>query len=258
MHRSSFRPSNDKTGSLQTASRPAAHSSMGSSGLSGGSPKVSLVDGCKAKYFLLVVCGLGALLIMHRWTFESPAAQNTLLGNGSNLQSVSSIDQGPSEAFRQGHENDLQEERGSLNGHEGPSRSQQSRQQDDEQQQQQSDEPQGKQQQQGGERSQDREPVPLPTPKQQVSFLNAQNYFNKSKEMLLSEPSVYGPVEKEGILNLDDWSMRHVPDRVEDFVSWRMARSKGIAPADESSYTCAAADHPPTSYPGCHVFVNEK
>jgi hypothetical protein len=232
---------------------------MGAGSLNGVSSKGSLLDGCKAKYFLLVVCGFGALLIMHRWTSEGQSPQSSLLADGPGLQSYSGIVHGASDAFLLEKKNSLQEERGAVKGLADYSNLQQSQQQEDEQKQQ-GEQLGGEQEEQQEEQEEDSQgPVPLPAPKQQqVSFLDAQDHFKSSKEMLLSEPSVYGSVQKEGILNLDDWSMRHVPDRVEDFVGWRMNRTKGVPPADENSYTCAAADHPPTSYPGCHVFINEK
>eukprot|EP00775_Hariotina_reticulata_P010221 gene10221-10381_t len=67
-------------------------------------------------------------------------------------------------------------------------------------------------------------------------------------------------MQKAGVLDPTAWSANYSDARLDSFLSWRLNRTKaggaGLASAD--SYSCAAADHPPHPFPGCHVFVNHQ
>lgn len=93
-----------------------------------------------------------------------------------------------------------------------------------------------------------------------VSFLQAQHSIKDPADAMARRPAVHGRVQKAGMTDPVAWANNHTDARRNSFLSWRLARSRegGPGPADESSYTCPAADHPPLPFPGCHVFVNHQ
>ncbi|KAF8073165.1 hypothetical protein HT031_000826 [Scenedesmus sp. PABB004] len=73
------------------------------------------------------------------------------------------------------------------------------------------------------------------------------------------QPTIWGPVAKKGHLAWEAWSTKQSEARFDSFLSWRLNRTlRGQGAATRESYTCAAADHPPLPFPGCHVFINHK
>lgn len=93
-----------------------------------------------------------------------------------------------------------------------------------------------------------------------MSFLAAQAGIKDSGEALSRHPAVHGHVEKAGMADPRSWLNNHTDERLDSFLSWRLGRVRagGAGPANETSYTCPAADHPPLPFPGCHVFVNHQ
>lgn len=79
-------------------------------------------------------------------------------------------------------------------------------------------------------------------------------------QALSSRPTVHGHVHKAGMADPVCWLKDHTDERLDSFMGWRLNRTRAGAhsPASQAAYTCAAADHPPLPFPGCHVFVNHK
>jgi hypothetical protein len=83
-------------------------------------------------------------------------------------------------------------------------------------------------------------------------------------EALELSPSKHGWSNKTGVADLAAWALREDGRRLDDFFGWRTDRCAAArdpqAEAESvrsgSAFTCAAARHPPTPFPGCHVFVN--
>lgn len=83
-------------------------------------------------------------------------------------------------------------------------------------------------------------------------------------EALDLSPSRHGWSNKTGVADLAAWALREDGRRLDDFFGWRTDRCAAARdPAAEaeavrsgSAFTCAEARHPPTPFPGCHVFVN--
>lgn len=83
-------------------------------------------------------------------------------------------------------------------------------------------------------------------------------------EALELSPSRHGWVNKTGVADLASWSLAQDEARLDAFFRWRTdkcgaARDPGgdaRAVASGDAFTCAQARHPPTPFPGCHVFVN--
>jgi hypothetical protein len=93
-----------------------------------------------------------------------------------------------------------------------------------------------------------------------LPFLQAQHSIKSPADAMGRHPAVHGHVFKAGMADPMAWLNNHTDDRLDSFLSWRLDRTRagGLGPANEGSYTCAAADHPPLPYPGCHVFVNHE
>jgi hypothetical protein len=93
-----------------------------------------------------------------------------------------------------------------------------------------------------------------------MSFLQAQHSIKDPADAMSRRPAVHGRVQKAGMTDPVAWVSNHTDTRLDSFLSWRLGRTRegGAGPANESSYTCPAADHPPLPFPGCHVFVNHE
>jgi hypothetical protein len=93
-----------------------------------------------------------------------------------------------------------------------------------------------------------------------VPFVSAAVGVAGSADALLRRPSVHGHVAKAGVTDLRAWQSEHSDARLDSFLGWRLNRTRAGGPgaASADSYTCAAADHPPLPFPGCHVFINHK
>jgi hypothetical protein len=93
-----------------------------------------------------------------------------------------------------------------------------------------------------------------------VSFLKARPDVKDPADAMGRRPAVHGRVQKAGMADPVAWVNNHTDTRLDSFLSWRMSRARagGAGPANETSYTCQAADHPPLPFPGCHVFVNHE
>lgn len=98
------------------------------------------------------------------------------------------------------------------------------------------------------------------SPKDQVSFFDVSSNVKSTQDALLMRPAAYGHMQKAGVLDPTAWSANYSDARLDSFLSWRLNRTKagGAGPASADSYSCAAADHPPHPFPGCHVFVNHQ
>jgi hypothetical protein len=94
----------------------------------------------------------------------------------------------------------------------------------------------------------------------QVGFFDTSSNVKSTRDALLMRPAVHGHIRKAGVLDAAAWSASSSDARLDSFMSWRLNRTKagGAGPASADSYTCAAADHPPLPFPGCHVFVNHR
>jgi len=83
-------------------------------------------------------------------------------------------------------------------------------------------------------------------------------------EALGLAPAHHGWSNKTGVADLKSWALREDGARLDDFFAFRTdrcpaardpaAEARGVASG--AAFTCAAARHPPTPFPGCHVFVN--
>lgn len=93
-----------------------------------------------------------------------------------------------------------------------------------------------------------------------ISFLQAQHGIRDPADALSRQPAVHGRVQKAGMADPVSWLNNHTDERLDSFLAWRLSRANagGVAPANATSYTCPAADHPPLPFPGCHVFVNHE
>jgi hypothetical protein len=87
---------------------------------------------------------------------------------------------------------------------------------------------------------------------------------NTSVSALTWRPKVHGRVRKAGMTDPQAWLSNFTDARLDSFLSWRLNRTRadGATPAaagaGADAATCAAADHPPLPFPGCHVFVNHQ
>ncbi|KAF8062111.1 hypothetical protein HT031_004371 [Scenedesmus sp. PABB004] len=91
-------------------------------------------------------------------------------------------------------------------------------------------------------------------------FVDVSADVRSSADALPRRPAVHGRVAKAGVTDPRAWLGAHSDARLDAFISWRVNRTAagGPGPATADSYTCAAPDHPPLPFPGCHVFVNHK
>lgn len=94
----------------------------------------------------------------------------------------------------------------------------------------------------------------------QVDFFDISKDVQSTADAISKGPEMHGHMVKTGPTDLKYWMKNYSDTRLDSFMSWRLNRTKsgGAGPATADSYTCAAADHPPMPFPGCHVFVNHK
>jgi hypothetical protein len=100
--------------------------------------------------------------------------------------------------------------------------------------------------------------------RRQLELLSTYSFLNSSTDVLHLRPSVWGRFNKPGPAFFPDWAHNKSNLRMDSFLSWRLnkaiADAKGAQPRHmkPGGLQCAYADHPPTSYPGCQVYINHK